>query len=404
MPKSINAPVNPDLLKYARNSLGIDPEEVSERTGYTVERLLAWEQGEKITMGQVKILAKRYRRPPLFFFLPELPIEMDTQELTDFRVIEFARYKEYSPNLRYEIRYVLEKREELIELFEELELQEFLKPTHFFKPNANPEKAGDQLRKYLGLNSSIQSKWRNTDTAFRELRQVLERHSVLAFNTNIHYARKIDLEEMRGFAISKSPFPIIGINSADKKGKVFSLAHEFFHILMGHKGVSHRVKPRLMSEYNPSEIYCNHAAGAFLVPHEELMKVALVRDILDNRYAQFSVDDLFQIARSFGVSRSVISRRLHIGGFITDRQFQEHLESIGQLTIPDSSSVSEVRIPGRIRVVSQNGKLYTNAVITAFNIGSISLTDATRYLNTKTSTIHQLRDTSAMIWDYLSPA
>ena len=115
MPRGVIAPANPEILSYARNCLGLEPEQVAAATGFTVERLMGWEHGSEITMGQVKKLAARYRRPPIFFFLQEIPDEIDYQELTDFRVIEAGEEEDYSPNLRFEIRNAVEKRDELMD-------------------------------------------------------------------------------------------------------------------------------------------------------------------------------------------------------------------------------------------------------------------------------------------------
>lgn len=403
MPRSIIAPVNPALLEYARSSIGLAIEEVALLLNWEANRVRAWEKGAEITMGQVKKLAHKYRRPPLFFFLPEIPEEEDVQSLTDFRVLDTRYLAKYTPNLRYEIRHALETRQELIELYEDIEMREFLEPRKFFATNANPEDAGWQLRKFLGISDREQRNWRDPETAFRVVRQKIESFGVLVIITSMHYRRKIALEEMRGYAINEIPFPIIGINSSDKKGKIFSLIHEFFHLLLGHKGISHRIIPKFENKYDPAEVFCNNAAGAFLVPLQDLKAHELILEKKALRDNKFTISDIRSISTRFGVSLSVVARRLLTASIIESSNFEELMESISAIPTPKRDPDEEIRLPGRIRVLSHYGKLYTNAIMTAYSTGSISLTDATRYLNTNTNAIDQLQQSSTMIWDYLSP-
>ena len=61
----------------------------------------------------------------------------------------------------------------------------------------------------------------------------LERVGVLVFQTG-----GVSLDEMRGFSISAEPFPVIVVNAKDSpRGRVFTLIHEFAHILTNRGGL-----------------------------------------------------------------------------------------------------------------------------------------------------------------------
>jgi transcriptional regulator with XRE-family HTH domain len=72
MAVAIPADVNPALLVWAREQSGYDGATVARRLGVALERLEAWERGErKPTVRQTQSLAKYYHRPFGIFFLPQ---------------------------------------------------------------------------------------------------------------------------------------------------------------------------------------------------------------------------------------------------------------------------------------------------------------------------------------------
>jgi Zn-dependent peptidase ImmA (M78 family) len=80
----------------------------------------------------------------------------------------------------------------------------------------------------------------------------------------------IEPEEMRGFSIGESPMPAVVVNRADASAaRVFTLLHELTHIALHTAGLCN------LSELGPQsvdarrlETYCNHVAGAVLVPSQ----------------------------------------------------------------------------------------------------------------------------------------
>ena len=74
MSLAIPAEVNPTLLVWAREQSGYPAEIVAKRLGVKLDRLEAWERGErKPTVRQTQELAKYYHRPFGVFFLPQPP-------------------------------------------------------------------------------------------------------------------------------------------------------------------------------------------------------------------------------------------------------------------------------------------------------------------------------------------
>jgi len=78
----------------------------------------------------------------------------------------------------------------------------------------------------------------------------------------------ISHKEIRGYAISNHPLPVIGINTGDKpKSRNFSIFHELTHIILGTGGVCD------MNDRNVKiERFCDEVAANFLVPPSALLK------------------------------------------------------------------------------------------------------------------------------------
>ncbi|MCP4218208.1 MAG: helix-turn-helix transcriptional regulator [bacterium] len=70
-------PVTPSVLKWARESAGMDIPEVAHKMKKTVETIALWETGEAApTYIQLEKLAYQvYKRPLALFFFPEPPKE-----------------------------------------------------------------------------------------------------------------------------------------------------------------------------------------------------------------------------------------------------------------------------------------------------------------------------------------
>ena len=150
---------------------------------------------------------------------------------------------------------------------------------------------------------------------FKFLRGKISRVGVFVFTNgkfqdNTH--RLLDPKEFRGFVLSDKEAPIIFINQADtKNAQVFTLVHEFVHLLLGEEEILGQTP--LESEYDEVEAFVNKVTAEVLVP----------ADLLKMRYDEHpSIDALASI---FKVSRFVITRRLLDLGFLSNSDYQMHV-------------------------------------------------------------------------------
>ncbi|WP_256209437.1 ImmA/IrrE family metallo-endopeptidase [Pseudidiomarina donghaiensis] len=140
------------------------------------------------------------------------------------------------------------------------------------------------------------------------------RNSVVGNNTH----RSLDRDEFRGFAIADDHAPVIFINATDTpQAQIFTLLHEFVHLLINESGVSdlsHRNENRI-------EKFCNRVAAEFLVPTDEFVS------LWDVQHEDWRVN-LPQLESHFHVSQWVIARRALENRFISEQQYWGHYGKI----------------------------------------------------------------------------
>ena len=256
MPEQIEALVKAELLTWARDAAGLSVKEAAQKVHVAPQRLEQWERGERRpTINQLFKLADAYKRPLGVFFLPQPPAEEPGPP--DFRRFHTPRGAALSPELRLAIRTAHLKRRTALELFNDLGQ----KPPSISvqaQLGQDPEQVAADLRRKLGTNPNFAGDARQH---FNHWRSTLEAAGVLVFQ-----AEKIDVEEMRGFSITDRPLAVVVVNIKDAfAAKTFSLFHETAHILLGKSGLCNFEED---DDPDPQrvEVFCNHVAGAMLVP------------------------------------------------------------------------------------------------------------------------------------------
>jgi Zn-dependent peptidase ImmA (M78 family)/DNA-binding XRE family transcriptional regulator len=294
------APVSPDVLRWARVSIGVSHDEAARRAGVSVERVAAWERGEaEPTLAKLRALAKLYQRPLAIFFLPRPPTTFDT--LRDFRRLPGREDHTWSRALHKTYRRALDQQETATELLEADG------ETHVsaIPPNSTgtpPEVAAATARAALGVSLAEQFSWRKPEDALAGWIQTVERLGVFVLRTS-----EVAIDEMRGFSISSGPIPTIVINALDwPRGQVFTLLHEFAHLMLREGGLCDLLEPTA-KETRGLEAWANAVAGATLMPRAEFLDnevvgPAGVRDWDD--------EVLMQLSGRWGASKEAVLRRL----------------------------------------------------------------------------------------------
>ncbi len=305
--KSFEVDIEPGVLVWARESIGMDVAEIAERLNLSEKMIRKWESGQvRPTIAQIKKLAGVYKRPLAAFFLPEPPEEPLVPN--DFRTLPEERRKPLSSQTRLAIRQARRLQSLAIELAKSIESETNISIGRASFSD-NPEVVASKVREQIGIDVQTQFTWKKDADAFEEWRTGIERLGVLVFQF------PLPVEETRGFSLPGDTFPAIALNERDHiRARIFSLFHEYGHLLLDNSGICNWEDADSL-EIGSVEKFCNHFAGAFLVPRSDLLSHKSVES--KTTLSDWSDECLGGIARDFRVSREVILRRLVTLGFAT---------------------------------------------------------------------------------------
>ena len=373
MGKSIPAIVTPEVLRWARGLDRITLEEIALKLKVDVAKIEAWENGSEYpTLPQAKRLAKQYRVPFAYLYLPDTPQKTKRLDKVDYRTFGNWGIEEMSRELRWFLRDVEERRDTMIELYQEAE-QEPLSFTLNLPVDSTEEALAIQLRKILSLNDDNQIKFRKPEVALSYCIAKLEEQDFLVFQ-----AAKIQPEEMRGLSVAYDTFPIIALNRKDEpSARLFTLLHELVHIVTRTSGICNDMSQD-KSNISQMELFCNKIAGLALVPTELLLQNKHMRSI-----RKYGLDDTYisAIARDFAVSREVILHRLWDIGIIEKISYFDILKRYSDEYIAyKNRRKADGFLPPALDKGTQVGKLYTKTVMSAYHADKLSPREASSCL------------------------
>ncbi len=381
MGRYIVALANPAILKWARRSIGYEIEVAAKKIGISnPEKLKKAEEGkEELTINQLRNAARVYGRPFPIFYLDKIPKnEIDP----DFRVLYGKESKKISPKAKKKIMEVSQKRNYLIEI---TNMNESNFPYEFIKisMDENFNDIASKIRNELNIDYNTQIKWKDEYKAINSWRDAIEnRFGILVFQLD-----NIEIDDLRGFCLSKKPFPIIAVNSKDLTyAKCFTLLHELCHILLETSKLCKDNDLDEMSNNNQEEIFCNFVSGAILAPKEYLIKDELVKLYKDNK-GDYQI--LTKLSDKYRMSKEAILRRLLILNSITNNDYQ---------TYRNQMSLIKHQIPERngsgfnyyTTFISRNSHKYLSIIFSELEKEKISLVDTSLNMKIKINNLDTL--------------
>lgn len=371
--KSIPAIVTPEVLRWARGLDRFTLDEIAQKLKVDVSKVEAWENGNEYpTLPQAKKLAKQYRVPFAYFYLPDTPQKTKRLEKVDYRTFGNCGMQEMSRELRWFLRDIEDRRDTMIALYKEAEIEPV--PFALTVPSDTAEDVfATQIRNFLSLTSQVQIKLRKPEKALSYCISKLEEQDFLIFQ-----AAKIQPEEMRGLSVAYELFPIIALNRKDEpSAKLFTLFHELVHILSRTSGVCNDMSLD-KTQQTQIEWFCNKIAGLALVPTNQLKQNNNISSI-----KQYGLDDSYvnAIARDFAVSREVILHRLWDIGIIERTTYFDTLNRYSEeYMVYKKQKKQDGFLPPALDKGTQVGKLYTKTVITAYHADKLSPREVSNHL------------------------
>jgi Zn-dependent peptidase ImmA (M78 family)/DNA-binding XRE family transcriptional regulator len=305
MSRSDRIPVVPAVLKWARESAGLDRPRAAKLVGVNEATVHAWETGElQPTIKQLRTAAQRYYRPLAVLLLAVPPTHFDAMH--DFRRADLTAGHEWSPRLHTEYRRALSQREVMLELAE-------VSPGSLTAPgeqlaiaaDTSTEDSGGTLRRALRLDET-KPDWSQPHDALNACIRAVEDLGVLVVQT-----QRVDVSEMKGFSVAEWPFPAIALNGGDwPRSRLFTLFHELAHLALDAGGLCdlHEVKGSPGRSEDAEERRCNQVAAAALMPRSAFVADPLVSRAGD-RHA-WTVAELSEVSSRHGASAEAVLLRL----------------------------------------------------------------------------------------------
>lgn len=382
-PRSVRAAINPDLLVWARETGGLPADDAAKKIGVKPARLAEWEAGRlRPTVAQLRKAANVYKRPLAIFFLQRPPAR--PQPLHDFRRFPGREQIRLSPELLLEMRRARRRRGVVLELLDDLERPVMALPLRGSLDD-DPEELAARGREWLRVSMTEQARWVAPNEALNGWIATFEARGFLAFQTS-----EVNLDEMRGFSLAERRLPVIVLNAKDHpRARVFTLMHEFTHVMLDTGGVCdpEGVARRGRTPDERVEVFCNHVAGALLVPTEALLSDPRVASSPTRR--EWPEATISALAEAFAVSREVILRRLLILGKTTDgfyeRKRHEYQAQYTRLAAQAQERAREQQAYAPVFRIAlrDNGRRYTRLVLDAFERERITAADVSDYLGVR---------------------
>jgi Zn-dependent peptidase ImmA (M78 family)/DNA-binding XRE family transcriptional regulator len=361
---SVKPPVNGAVLRWARESIGVGPEKAARKADVSIDIYTKWENGEAVpSMPRLRKLANLFKRPLPVFFLPYIPQALPMPK--DFRkpaAVIKQPLKEASLMAIRKARWFQSIAGELMsDLGLSIQLTKFPGLKHM------PMETLCEVLMVPGMD--IRKNWRTNWVALKKWRMYLEDRGIFVFQF------PIPVKEARGFSLVQEGHPpVIVISSHDSPhGRIFTLFHEYCHILLEESGLcipSETADHRLREK----ETFCDEFAGNLLVPTSELMKA------IKNSPVSNVETIIHELSKKFLVSQFVILRRLYSLKEIDYKTYRALFKEL-------QKGVKEVKMAGGNFYKNQfaeKGKKYIGLVVEAESSGKITLSRALDYLGIKT--------------------
>lgn len=393
MAQSIPALVEPSVLRWARESIGLVPVAAARKIGVSDNRVAQWEAGTAApSLAQLRKAADVYKRPLGVFFLPEPPADFDT--MRDFRRHVGAGAGEWSPDLHGEYRRALTQRESALEL---AEIDDAPPPTTWrLEELPTDDEVVAAVARDLLLSQTPLRLPGGGGTKYEHLNAwvaALEEAGVLVLATS---RGKVPTTEMRAFSLYFDILPVIMVNGGDSaRGRLFSLLHEYVHLLLHTGGLCDTVTDtRATTLDRQLEARCNAIAAAMLMPRDAVLgnpEVVARKDAPQS----WNYPALRDAAAPFGVSAEAFARRLLTLGRIDQAFYQarrvEFLAAYDQEEAQAGSGGNWYRNTAR-----DLGKGFVRRIADAHRRRVIDSYTAASFLNVKVDQIARLAEMAAL--------
>ncbi len=369
------ADINPAVFKWLRESSGWTIPEVAKRLNTSDAVIQAIEAGErKPTLRQLKELTTAFRRPLAAFFLPQPKVEKPLPK--DYRMIHPDQKGVFTKKTILALR----KARYLQTISQELSNNTGSLITPTIKSvdiKTNPITISDTFRKRFVLTFEKQKNFNSSYQFFNYLRDILEDWNILVFQFSM------PIDDARGFILADDFPVVIAVNTKDTiEARIFTLMHEFAHLLLGETVID---IPSLINTHSTKiEKWCNTFASSFLFPEEDVKDVF---ETYQNNLTETKI--LNRLSRKLKLSKAMILYNMYKHDFISQKEYNDVLERF-QIIASQTPLSKGGGVPIDRKRLSELGVKFVSLVVDNFEKQHITYSDALSYLSIKSKNFNKV--------------
>lgn len=384
--------IKPDVLKWTIESSGWDNDELAKKLNVSVRTLENWKtQNLGIEIKKLEKLSEYVKRPLAIFFLKTPPQE---SELTDYRKLPKDKTIKLTRTTITSIRNARYHQSVAQELMKIQGIDPKPKINAKITLQSSPEESAKTERKKLGFESEEILLSKEAKKSVRDFYNVLRR-KIESLNIFV-FQGSMAIQEVRGLTLSEKFPRVIVINSKDVvQAKIFSLLHEYGHVLLRKDGMC---IPQAMYTKNNSngdvqiiENWCNRFAAAVLMPQKEFLeeynkleeKEKDVRKIINSLSNKFRASKQATIIRITTLTKNNVS----------SQEYQHILDELKDETTKNKPKKKTKGGPSAIDIcISQKGRKFVSLVIESKRSKNINNSDVIDYLHLNLKHMKKLQE------------
>ena len=324
------------VFKWLREDSGYTIEKVAGELGIETKDIEYWEKRKEITLTyeQIKRLARLYDVPVTNFFLPEPP---------PYKPLPFLRRGEII-NVSPKVHKIKRKARYLRSIIYEIDqenIENVKDKIPHYKIEEDPEECAKKESERFAIRLTRIERGRVED--LKKLKEKLAEIGIYTFELTM------PLEEVRGFSLVDELPYIIVINAEDSiNGKIFTLLHEYAHILLrDQRGCTEMEFVNDRKEDNRRiEYWCNTFVASFLVPRTDLF-LRLLPEIGRGKEVDLLLESL---SKQYNVSKYAIAVRILT---LKQKEFRQL-----QLILSESKLIDRLREEAKEGLSERDKKRY----------------------------------------------
>jgi Zn-dependent peptidase ImmA (M78 family) len=362
--------VEPAVFRWAVETSGQTPDEIAKKIKVhpsTFQELCSGTVHP--TIRQLEDLSRTVKRPLAAFFLSQPPKEAPLPK--DYRQLPGKEGK-FDPKTVLAIRRARRLRTISKDLADNLNMpmQSIVKEA---KKDERPHALAKQYREEFGFSPECQkNQLKNPYDVFTFLRTALEKKNILVF------LMPMRLEDARGFALVNEVPQVIVVNSSDAiEPRIFTLMHEFGHVLKRESGVSMPERTLFEAKVSPVEQWCNDFAAELLFPRQ-----LAEQEFMKYKATLTDLKTLGSLSRRNKISKGMLLYNMYKYGFISQNEYHGfvHRYRFDAAREPAAGFRGESTDK---RVLREKGNKFVSLVATNYEQGLITRSDALDFLSIK---------------------